>query len=471
MNIEPNRRDLLNWGIQGTGATAFASLLNADKASGSSMLPHYPGVAKRVIHICLVGGMSHIDSFDHKPELTKSHGKQAQLSEKPDIFFGRVGPLRGADWEFKPRGQSGLMVSEMFPHIAEQADKLTVIRSMISQSANHTPALFFENSGFEFNGYPSVGSWVSYGLGAESESLPSYVVLPDGRGDPNGGASNWSNGFLPAQYQGVKFGKGDQPIRDLFPSKDISKEEELSSRMLLNRLNKKHHEKTKLDDLLNARIRSYELAARMQLSVPQVTDLSAETEKTKEMYGIGVDPTDDCGRRCLLGRRLLEQGVRFVQIFSGGPIGGNPRASWDAHEDVKDNHGQEARRIDKPIAGLLADLERRGMLDETLVLFTTEFGRTPFAQSDKGKVGPGRDHNKGGFSIWMAGAGLRPGMAHGVTDEIGWKATENPTTWHDSHATVRHLLGMDHEALTFYHNGIERRLTNVHGNVIGEILA
>ena len=301
MNIEPNRRDLLNWGVQGTGATAFASLLNADKASGSSVLPHYPGVAKRVIHICLVGGMSHIDSFDHKPELTKSHGKQAQLSEKPDIFFGRVGPLRGADWEFKPRGQSGLMVSEMFPHIAEQADKLTVIRSMISQSANHTPALFFENSGFEFNGYPSVGSWVSYGLGAESESLPSYVVLPDGRGDPNGGASNWSNGFLPAQYQGVKFGKGDQPIRDLFPSKDISKEEELSSRVLLNRLNKKHHEKTQLDDLLNARIRSYELAARMQLSVPQVTDLSAETEKTKDMYGIGVDPTDDCGRRCLLG--------------------------------------------------------------------------------------------------------------------------------------------------------------------------
>ena len=435
------------------------------------MLPHYPGVAKRVIHICLVGGMSHIDSFDHKPELTKSHGKQAQLSEKPDIFFGRVGPLRGADWEFKPRGQSGLMVSEMFPHVAEQADKLTVIRSMTSQSANHTPALFFENSGFEFNGYPSVGSWVSYGLGAESESLPSYVVLPDGRGDPNGGASNWSNGFLPAQYQGVKFGKGDQPIRDLFPSKDISQEEELSSRMLLNRLNKKHQEKTKLDDLLNARIRSYELAARMQLSVPQVTDLSAETEKPKEMYGIGVDPTDDCGRRCLLGRRLLEQGVRFVQIFSGGPIGGNPRASWDAHENVKDNHGQEARRIDKPIAGLLADLERRGMLDETLVLFTTEFGRTPFAQSDKGKVGPGRDHNKGGFSIWMAGAGLRPGMAHGVTDEIGWKATENPTTWHDFHATVMHLLGMDHETLTFYHNGIERRLTNVHGNVIGEILA
>jgi hypothetical protein len=470
MILEPDRRDFLNWSIQGTGATALAGLLARDKASGSSV-PHYPAAAKRVIHICLVGGMSHLDSFDYKPELTKNHGKEAKLSEKPDIFFGRVGPLRGSDWEFKPRGKSGLMVSDMFPHIAEQADKLTIIRSMISQSANHTPALFFENSGFEFNGYPSVGSWVSYGLGAESESLPSYVVLPDGRGDPNGGASNWSNGFLPAQYQGVRFGKGDKPIRDLFPAKEISQEEETSSRNLLDHLNKKHHDRTQLDDLLEARIRSYELAARMQLSVPQVTDLSAETEQTKEMYGIGKDPTDDCGRRCLLGRRLIEQGVRFVQIFSGGPIGGNPRSSWDAHENVKDNHGQEARRIDKPIAGLLADLERRGMLDETLVLFTTEFGRTPFAQSEKGKVGPGRDHNKGGFSIWMAGAGLRPGMAHGVTDEIGWKATESPTTWHDFHATVMHLLGMNHEELTFYHNGIERRLTNVHGNIVGEILA
>ena len=471
MIIEPNRRDFLNWSVQGTGATALAGLLAQDKASGSSIIPHYPAVAKRDIHICLVGGMSHLDSFDFKPELIKNHGKEANLSEKPDIFFGRVGPLRAADWEFKPRGKSGLMVSDMFPHIAEQADKLTIIRSMISQSANHTPALFFQNSGFEFNGYPSVGSWVSYGLGAESESLPSYVVLPDGRGDPNGGASNWSNGFLPAQYQGVRFGKGDKPIRDLFPAKEISQEEESSSRNLLDRLNKKHHDRTQLDDLLEARIKSYELAARMQLSVPEVTDLSAETEKTKEMYGIGKDPTDDCGRRCLLGRRLIEQGVRFVQIFSGGPIGGNPRSSWDAHENVKDNHGQEARRIDKPIAGLLADLERRGMLDETLVLFTTEFGRTPFAQSEKGKVGPGRDHNKGGFSIWMAGAGLRPGMAHGVTDEIGWKATESPTNWHDFHATVMHLLGMNHEELTFYHNGIERRLTNVHGNIISEVLA
>ena len=209
----------------------------------------------------------------------------------------------------------------------------------------------------------------------------------------------------------------------------------------------------------------------MQLSVPEVTDVRGESETTREMYGIGKEPTDDCGKRCLLARRLLERGVRFVQVFSGGPIAGNPRASWDAHESVKDNHGIEAARIDKPVSALLEDLGRRGMLDETLVLFTSEFGRTPFAQSDKGKVGPGRDHNKGGFSLWMAGAGLRPGIAYGATDEIGWRAVENPVPWHDFHATVLHLLGIEHEQLTFYHNGIERRLTNVHGTLVNGILA
>ncbi len=467
------RRDLLNWGIRGLGASAFADLLVKDQvqAEGTALLPHYAPRAKRAIHICLVGGMSHIDSFDPKPELIRSHGKEAELSEKPDIFFGRVGPLRQPDWEFKPRGRSGLEISEMFPHIAAQADELTVIRSMVSQSANHTPALFFQNSGFEFNGYPSMGSWAAYGLGVESESLPSYLGLPDGRGDTNGGSSNWTNGFLPSQYQGVRFGGGDRPVQDLFPSRKISGAEEEASRGLLEKLNEKHRDRTGLDDILSARIRSYELAARMQLAVPEVTDFSGETEVTKEMYGIGQKPTDDCGKRCLLGRRLLEKGVRFVQVFSGGPIAGNPRSSWDAHENVKENHGAEAARIDKPVAALLADLKQRGMLEETLVLFTTEFGRTPFAQSAKGKVGPGRDHNKGGFSIWAAGGGFKPGIAHGVTDEIGWKAVKDPVSWHDFHATVLHLLGINHKQLTFYHNGIERRLTNVHGNVVGEILA
>jgi hypothetical protein len=467
------RREFLNWGVRGIGATALTSLLVDDRAHAAvaSLLPHYAPKAKRAIHICLVGGLSHVDSFDPKPELTKNHGKAANLSEKPDIFFGKVGPLRGADWEFKPRGRSGLLISEMFPNIARHADDLTVIRSMVSQSANHTPALFFQNSGFEFNGYPSMGSWVAFGLGAESESLPAYVVLPDGRGSPNGGSSNWTNGFLPSQFQGVPFNGGDRPIQDIFPAKEISGAEEVASLNLLSRLNQKHQERTRLEDMLSARIRSYELAARMQLSVPEVTDVSGESDATREMYGIGKNPTDDCGRRCLLGRRLLEKGVRFVQVFSGGPIAGSPRKSWDAHENVKQNHGAEAARIDKPVAALLADLKQRGMLDETLVLFTSEFGRTPFAQSGRGTVGPGRDHNKGGFSIWAAGGGLKPGIAYGATDEIGWRASENPVSWHDFHATVLHLLGMNHENLTFYHNGIERRLTNVHGDPVQGILA
>jgi len=467
------RREFLNWGVCGIGATALTGLLIHDHAHAAtaSLLPHYAPKAKRAIHICLVGGLSHVDSFDPKPELTKNHGKAANLSEKPDIFFGKVGPLRGADWEFKPRGRSGLMISEMFPNIARHADDLTVIRSMVSQSANHTPALFFQNSGFEFNGYPSMGSWVAFGLGAESESLPAYVVLPDGRGSPNGGSSNWTNGFLPSQFQGTPFNGGDRPIQDIFPAKEISDAEEEASLKLLSRLNQKHQERTRLEDMLSARIRSYELAARMQLSVPEVTDVSAESDATREMYGIGKNPTDDCGRRCLLGRRLLEKGVRFVQVFSGGPIAGSPRKSWDAHENVKQNHGAEAARIDKPVAALLADLKQRGMLDETLVLFTTEFGRTPFAQSGRGTVGPGRDHNKGGFSIWAAGGGLKPGIAYGATDEIGWRASDNPVSWHDFHATVLHLLGMNHERLTFYHNGIERRLTNVHGDPVKGILA
>lgn len=468
-----SRRDVLDWGVRGLGATALAHLLSRDasRAALAAREPHQAPRAKRAIHICLVGGLSHVDSFDPKPELTRSHGKEPQLAEKPDLFFGKVGPLRGADWAFRPRGESGLEISDLFPRIAAHADKLTVIRSMVSNSANHTPALFFENSGFEFNGYPSMGSWVSYGLGADSESLPAYVVLPDGRGDPNGGSSNWTNGFLPSQFQGVRFAGGARPVRDLFAAREMSSDQEEDTRRLLARLNDKHQKRTGLGDLLSARIRSYELAARMQLSVPEVTEVSGESEATREMYGIGREPTHDCGSRCLLARRLLERGVRFVQIFSGGPIAGNPRSSWDAHENVKENHGAEASRIDQPVAALLADLECRGMLDDTLVLFTTEFGRTPFAQSDKGNVGPGRDHNKGGFSVWLAGAGLRPGIAYGATDEIGWRAVEKPVPWHDFHATVLHLLGLDHERLTFYHNGIERRLTNVHGTVLRGILA
>ena len=464
-----NRRELLHWGINGLGATALLNLLQQEAPGAET--PHFPAKAKRAIHICLIGGMSHIDSFDYKPALEKLHGKTLTMDKKPDIFFGQVGLLRKHDWEFKPRGNSGLMISEMFPHIAKLGDNLTVFRSLVSESANHTPALFMANSGFEANGFPSMGSWISYGLGSISDALPAYVVLNDERGAPNTGASTWSSAFLPSNSQGVVLKGSGQPVRDLFPARELAAAEDAATRQFVELVNRKHLERKGEDAVLSARIRSYELAAKMQSSIPEVADFSGETKDIHELYGIHQKQTADMGKRCLLGRRLLERGVRFVQLFSGGPIAGNPRASWDAHESVKDNHTLEAGRIDQPVAALLRDLKQRDMLKDTLVLFTTEFGRTPFAQSAANQVGPGRDHNRYGFSCWMAGAGLKPGIAVGATDDVGWKAVERPIPWHDFHATILHLFGIDHERLTFYHNGIHRRLTNVHGKVVTEALA
>ena len=468
MNL--TRRDFLQFATGGLSAAALMSLMGSESAAASARTNSAPKV-KQVIHVCLIGGLSHVDSFDYKPELAKFHGKTMPDTVKPDTFFGSAGLMRSSEWAFRQHGESGLWVSDLFPHLATVADELTVINSMHSDSANHTPALFFANSGFEFNGFPSVGSWVSYGLGCETESLPAFVVLSDGRGGPNGGASNWTSGFLPSQHQGVELRSGKTPVRDLFPAIEQPKGSDAAARDFLQQLNARHADRSGADAMLSARMRSYELAARMQLSVPEVSDINGEPEHIRNMYGLGEGHTVDAGRRCLLARRLLERGVRFVQIYSGGPIGGSPRASWDAHENVKENHSTEAGRIDKPIAGLLRDLKQRGMLDDTLVLFTTEFGRTPFAQSGSDKVGPGRDHNKYGFSCWLAGGGVKAGFSFGQTDEIGWKTVENPVHWHDFHATVLHLMGVDHKKLTFYHNGIERRLTNVHGHVANGIFA
>lgn len=467
-----HRRSFLDFSARGLGATALMQLLSSGRMTAANDDPGAPQPRiKRAVQISLVGGMSHLDSFDYKPELEKHHGKPLNSTEKPDIFFGQVGLIRKSDWEFRQRGESGLWMSDLFPHIAEMADDLTVIRSMVSESANHTPALFFANSGFQFNGFPSLGSWLSYGLGNESDSLPTFVVLPDGRGDPNGGASNWTSGFLPAQHQGVKFQGGSQPVHDLFAATSIAEASSRDVREFLTAINRRHLDSHAEDQALAARIQSYELAARMQASIPQVSDLSSETAETQAAYGIGVKATEDVGRKCLLARRLLERGVRFVQLYSGGAIGGDPRTSWDAHEDVKANHTIEAQRVDRPVAAFVRDLKQRGLLDDTLVLFTTEFGRTPFTQATADQVGAGRDHNRLGFSVWMAGAGLKPGLAYGTTDEIGWKAAENPVTWHDFHATILHLFGIEHTKLTYYHNGIQRRLTNVHGEVIRGILA
>jgi hypothetical protein len=465
----PDRRGFLSWSARGLGATAAIHLLARDGVL-SAAGPDHPAKAKRAVQICLVGGLSHVDSFDFKPDLAKHHGQPLKTDIKPDVFFNQIGLLRKNDWEFRRRGRSGLWVSELFPHVATVADELTVIRSMTADSANHTPALFVLNSGFQFNGFPALGSWLSYGLGSEADDLPAFVVLPDGRGEPNGAASNWSSGFLPAQHQGVVFRGGPEPVRDLFPAKPVPDAEEKDSREFLEKLNGMHLERSSGEADLAARMRSYELAAKMQLAVPAVADLSRESAKTQAAYGLDDPVTADCGRRCLLARRLLERGVRFVQVYSGGPIAGSPRTSWDAHENVRENHGAEATRIDRPVAALVRDLKQRGMLDDTLVLFTTEFGRTPFTQSAADTVGTGRDHNRYGFSCWLAGAGLKAGTAFGQTDEIGWKATEHPVAWHDFHATVLHLLGIDHEKLTFYHNGIRRRLTNVHGEVVTGIL-
>jgi hypothetical protein len=454
-----DRRQFLDWSGRGIGATAALSRLHGKTN------PEFAPRARRVVQISLPGGLSHLDSFDPKPELEKFHGKPFSSEEKPDIFFGKVGLIRKADWAFKKRGQSGLEISELFPHIASIADELTVIRSLVTNSANHTPACFFVNTGFEFNGYPSLGSWVSYGLGNESNDLPTYVVLPDKAGRPSGGAANWSNAFLPALHQGAEFRNGDKPVRDLHPPDGISPDADAGVREFLRKVNAKHRDRVGDDALLIDRIRSYELAARMQLAIPEVSRLEDEPASVTDAYGLNEKPTEEFARRCILARRLLERGVRFVQLYAGSLI------HWDAHDEIVKNHGNNAKAIDKPVAALVRDLKQRGMLDDTLVLFTTEFGRTPFSQADAGKVGSGRDHNRYGFSAWMAGAGLKPGTAYGRTDEIGWKVVENPVTWHDFHATVLHLLGLNHEGLTFYHNGIQRRLTNVHGNVLHEIIA
>jgi len=471
------RRDFLSWVGNGLFSAAAAGLLLRDGTLRAAIpgesdpaCPHFAPKATRAIHICIVGALSHVDSFDYKPGLFKAHGQSLQSAEKPDVFFGQIGRLKRPDWNFQQRGKSGLWVSDLFPNLAEVADELTVINSMVADTSNHTPATIQENSGFRLNGFPALGAWLSYGLGSEADNLPSFVVIPDAREFPCGGPINWSNGFLPARHQGVVIRSKGAPIDDLFPARPIAPDVDRAARELSAAMNRKHLETHNGEDVLSARIRGYELAARMQIAVPEVTGLKGEPEETRRLYGLDRAETTDFGSACLIARRLLERGVRFVQLYSGGTFG-SPRRNWDGHEDMKLNHGQEALRLDQPVTALLKDLRRRGMLDDTLVILTTEFGRTPFSQAAADAVGKGRDHNQYGFSAVLAGAGLKPGIHYGATDEIGWKAAENIVTWPDLHATVLQILGIDHERLTYYHNGIRRRLTNVHGTPIQAILS
>jgi len=460
-----SRRHFL-WQAGGLGGIALAWLLERE-ARAAKPGSHFAPKAQRVIMIFAPGGVSHVDTFDHKPELARHHGKPLTGKGKIDTFFGQPGNLMKSPFAFRRHGQSGRWVSELFPHLAQCVDDLTFIHSMQAKSSNHTPAGFQMLTGFTMNGFPSIGSWVSYGLGSVTQDLPAFVVLPDPRGLPAGGSINWTSGFLPAAHQGVAFRTAGDPVPDLSTPRDVSAESRQAGLRALEQMNREFADANPGDSALAARLQSYELAARMQLTIPEAADLTRETAATQKLYGLDQPATAGFGRNCLLARRLLERGVRFVQLFHGGAFG-SPRINWDAHEDIVDNHRTQAVSLDRPVAGLLRDLKQRGLLDDTLVLWTTEFGRTPITQGiDK----PGRDHHPLAFTVWMAGAGLKPGYAHGATDEFGYQVVEQPTTIYDFHATVLHLLGIDHTKLTWYHNGIHRRLTDVHGEIVRPILA
>ncbi|MSR58299.1 MAG: DUF1501 domain-containing protein [Planctomycetaceae bacterium] len=472
-----SRREFLHDASTGLGGIALAWLLArdgrcGDPTSGESNVkpgPHLVPKAKRAIHIFSPGGVSQVDTFDYKPELEKLDGQELTGKGILDTFFGRPGNLLKAQWDFKQRGQSGLWVSELFPHLATCVDDMAFLYTVVAKSSSHTPACFQMNTGFTQNGYPCLGSWLSYGLGNETDDLPTFVVLPDPRGMPNGGTNNWSNGFLPAEHQGTAFRTDSaEPIANLNTPAGVSATQRRSSLELLTKLNRQFADENPGDSALAARVRSYELAARMQASIPDAVRLDDESDETKRLYGIDEPVTAAAGRNFLMARRLIERGVRFVQVYSGASLGGNPRINWDAHEDVKTNHDAQAVLLDRPGAGLLKDLKQRGLLDDTLVFWSSEFGRTPFTEG----VGTrGRDHHNLCFTTWMAGAGLKKGFGYGTSDEVGYMPAENPVTVYDFHATILHLLGIDHTQLTYYHNGIQRRLTDVHGHVIHDVLA
>ncbi len=468
----PRRHFLWNSG-SGLGAIALACLLQ-DEARGSDTGPrfgarpsHFPGPAKRILHIYAAGGVSHVDTFDYKPELTRLDGKTMAGKRKVDTFFGQPGTLMQSPFEFRRRGRSGLWVSELLPHLAECADDLCMIRSMVAKSSNHTPATFQMNSGFTRNGYPCMGSWVTYGLGSENRDLPGFIVLPDPRGLPAGGSINWTAGFLPASHQGVAFRNSGDPLPYLSTPPTVSSRRRASEMELLAQMNREHLETNPGDSALEARIQSYELAARMQMTIPDIVDLDTERPETRRLYGLDQEKTAAFGRNCLLARRLLENGVRVVQVWIGGAFG-RPRINWDGHEDIQENHTDQADTMDRPLAGLLTDMKERGMLEDTLVVWSTEFGRTPFTE---GLGAKGRDHHQLAFTCWLAGAGVRKGFSYGASDEVGYDVARDPVTIYDFHATILHLLGLDHKKLTFYHNGIQRRLTDVHGHVVKGVLA
>jgi len=467
------RRDFLWKSGGGLGGIALASLLCRDGSvqAGEGALKglHHPAKAKRVIQLFMSGAASQCDMFDYKPELIKKNGQKFDLGAGVQLFQSSPGACLKSPWDWKQYGKCGKFMSDLVPHLADCVDDIAFIPSMVAKSNVHGPATFMQNSGFVLPGFPSMGAWVNYGLGSLVDNLPAFVVLPDSRGFAPNGPGNWTSGFLPASCQGTMIRSGaENPIYDLFPPTDapgVNKESEADGLALLNKLNREHQANRKADTQLEARIASYELAAKLQLTAPEVLDLSKENEATKKLYGLDNKVTEDFGRNCLIARRLLERGVRFVQVWSGAD-NGFPRRNWDAHEDVEKNHGDMGTSMDKPAAALIKDLKARGMLEDTIIYWTTEFGRMPCSQGGKG-----RDHNPFTFTSWVAGGGVKGGVTYGESDELSYKAVVNPTYCYDLHATILHLLGIDHEKLTFRHNGIDRRLTDVHGHVIKDIVA
>lgn len=446
-------------------------LPNAEAAESAGNLlaprePHFPGGARNVIFLMMNGGPSQVDTFDYKPELEKHAGQPLPEGKKYINSGGRkVGFLTPSFRPFRPGGRSGLLISDFFPKVREHADKLAVIRSCHTDSHAHGSALVAMNTGKTFIGRPSLGSWAVYGLGTENQNLPGYVVMLDKRGGPISGQPNWASGFMPAGFQGTLFRPVGNPILDLRGPQHIDGKAQREQLDLLARLNHEHLASRPGGSELAARVASYELAYRMQAEAPETVDLSQETEQTLSMYGVGQKPTDEFGRNCLVARRLVERGVRFVQLYSGG---GHLDDTWDAHVSIEKNHGQHASEVDQPIAALLTDLEQRGLLDSTLVVWGGEFGRMPFSE---GKGEPGRNHNPYGFSMWMAGGGVKGGIAYGETDEFGFEAVVDKAHLNDLHATILHLCGLNHELLTYFHEGRDQRLTDVAGNVIRPILA
>jgi hypothetical protein len=474
--VRESRRDFLGRLGGGLGGVALAQVLARDAvfasgpAAGSPVpLPHHPPKARRVIQLFMNGGASQMDLFDYKPELYRRHGEAFNPGPgiRVEAATSEPGKVLKPPFGFRQHGQCGRWVSDLLPNLAGCVDDMAFFMAMVSRTNVHGPGSYLMNTGFLLPGFPCFGSWVSYALGRISDNLPTFVVLPDSRGLPYNQKGNFSSGFLPVQHAGTVINISlPSPIADLRPpasARFITPEASEEGLALLQRLNREHLSRNPADNRLESRIQAYELAARMQLSAPEVFDLTGESEATRRGYGVEDPASGDFGRRCLIARRLIERGVRFVQVWSGA---GGPTGNWDNHASIAKELPPMCAATDRPIAALLHDLRSRGMLEDTLVLWNTEFGRMPFSQG-----GEGRDHNGGTFVGWMAGAGVLGGSAYGESDEWAWKAARNPTTNYDFHATVLHLLGLDHEKLVVRHNGANRRLTDVHGEVVREVLS